>query len=282
MIEKRFFKVPFRDKYPDFNQVKIIISEIISFFYALTGYSVMIEKAYLSFPSFTGQEPLYLSGSNFIGKGVQNKDILICYNSDHLFDKDQEPIFPIDSIHTYFCMENEKKDVFKKFNLYDIIANKEDKFLGLFRVVEKLAYTESLYVEGELLNTPLENLKRDLITKGVKASIAKKLIGRFSKVNTQKINAESAILKFLKSLGEETYKEIKHLEVEIPKLVKLRNEMTHCKPYSLKENEIERFTLILNYLCTLLLWREIGLSEHQSFRKFHKYMRFRDIRNREK
>jgi hypothetical protein len=97
-------------------------------------------------------------------------------------------------------------------------------------------------------------------------------------VNKQKINAESAIFQFLRSLKEETYNDICHLEKEIQKIISLRNDITHCKPYTLVENEIEKFLLILNYICILLLWREIGLSEHKSYRNLHNYLRFRTIR----
>ena len=270
--------VNFRGSYPDFTGVKNIIKQIISLFYVLTGQSIHIEKAYLCFPSHTKQVPLYLTGSSMSGNEIENKNMLLCYNSDHLFDKEHEPVFPVESFRTFFLLEESKKDVFKKFSTYDQMKNKEEKFISLFRIVENLVFVESVYVEEELLSSSLEILKRDLTNQGVKAGIVKKLFGRFLNVNKQKINAESAIIKFLESLEKEIYSDLTHLKNCLPKIVKLRNDITHCNPYTLVENEIEKYILILNYLCILLLWREIGLSDHYAFNNLHKYYRYRYIR----
>jgi len=276
-----YLNVNFRSIFPDFTQIKQIISEIISLFYALTGKPVLIEKAFLCFPGHTKKVPFYLSGSNLHGKDVKNKDMLLCYSSDHLFNKEKEPAFPIETFHNYFCLENWKKDVFRKFYIYDTIHNKEERFIGLFRIVEKLSYIQSVYVEKEVLRNGLETMRGELINKGVKAKTANKLIERFFQVNNQKINAESAIFQFLRSLEKETYNDIKHLEKEIQKIITLRNAITHCKPYTLVENEIERYILVLNYICILLLWREIGLSKHKAFKTLHYLYGYRNLEKKE-
>ncbi|MCB0749516.1 MAG: hypothetical protein KDC90_18805, partial [Ignavibacteriae bacterium] len=127
--------VDFRGHYPDFTGVKNIIKQITSIFYVLTGQSILIEKAYLCFPRHTKPVPLYLTGSSRFGNEIENKDMLLCYNSDHLFDKEHEPVFPVESFRTFFLLEESKKDVFKKFSIYDQINNKEEKFISLFRIV---------------------------------------------------------------------------------------------------------------------------------------------------
>jgi hypothetical protein len=270
--------VNFRSSYPNFNRIKQIVSEIISLFYVLTGQPVMIEKAFLTFPSFSGDAPFYLSGSEINGKNIESRDILFPYNTDHLFEKNLEEIFPTDSFRIFFSLDDAKKDTFRKFSIYDKIANKEEKFLGLFRIVEKLSYIESSYVDNSILDTLLEKLQIDLLQSGVKNKHAKKLTERFKQVNSQKINAESAILRFTRSLDSNMYNDIKILEQDIRSIVKIRNDITHCRPYSFKENEIEKFILILNYLSTIFLWHEIGLSKHSSFRELIKYLRYRGIR----
>ena len=270
--------VNFKGSYPDFTGIKNIIKQITSIFYVLTGQPILIEKAFLCFPDHTKQVPLYLTGSSMSVNKIENKDMLLSYNSDHLFEKEYESVFPVESFRTFFLLDERKKDIFYNFSTYAQILNKEEKFIGLFRVVENLVYVESLYVEEELLSSSLEILKNELTDKGVKARIVKKLLGRFLNVNKQKINAESAINKFLESLEEEIYRDISHIKNDLPKIVKLRNDITHCNSYTLVENEIEKYILILNYLCTLLLWREIDLSNHRSFNNLHKYQIYRNIK----
>ena len=84
-------------------------------------------------------------------------------------------------------------------------------------------------------------------------------------MNHQKINVESAIVHFMRGI-DDIHEKISHLEKDIIRIVKLRNDIAHCEPYSLQEKEFERFNLILNYLCYLLLWREMGLSSHSKYR----------------
>lgn len=272
--------INFKSPYPDFTSIKKVIKQIKSLFYVLIGQPILIEKAFLCFPSHRRQVPLYLSESSTYGKESENKGMLLKYNSGHLLEKEYEPVFPVESFRNFFLLNENKKDLFSKFSTYDQIQNTEEKFLGLFRVVENFVYVESLYVEEELLRNSLETLKNELIDNGVKSKTAKGLLGRFLNVNKQRINAESAIDKFLKSLDEDIYNDISHLKSDITKIVKLRNDITHCNQYTLEENEIEKYIIILNYLCTLLLWREIGLSHHCSFRNLHKYQRYRIIKEK--
>ena len=60
------------------------------------------------------------------------------------------------------------------------------RFLGLFRIIERLTHIEDYYVETSILDPMLEDLKRRLLEKDVKNKYAKKLTGRFKNVNLQK------------------------------------------------------------------------------------------------
>jgi len=255
----------FRRKYPCFNEIKQIVTDILSLFYALTGQPVIIEKAFLTSSRGSRGLPCYFSGSTSIESEITNEEILVPFNTHSHFHKEREQIFPLEIFKKYFNLNEKVRDIYRKFNLYDNMHNVEEKFLGLFRIVERLTYIESSYVDDSILEPLLDELKERLTNTGVKNKYAKKLTDRFRAINRQKINTESAILSFMKSLSGDIYERISHLEKDIIRIVKLRNDITHCKPYSLREKEFERFNLILNYLCYLLLWREIGLDTHNRY-----------------
>ena len=254
-----YLAVYFRKKYPFFREIKQITTDILSLFYVLTGQPVVIEKAFLSYSRGTRALPYYFSESPTIENDIRNKDILRPYNTNSPFYKDNEEIFPVEIFEKYFNLSDKARDLYRKFCIYDNMDSAEEKFLGLFGIVERLSYIESSYVDDSILEPLLDELKEQLKNACVKNKYAKGLTDRFRRVNHQKINVESAILHFIRGLGD-IHEKISHLENDIIRIVKLRNDIAHCKPYSLQEKEFERFNLILNYLCYLLLWREIGLS----------------------
>ena len=260
-----YLAVYFRKKYPCFNEIKQITTEILSLFYVLTGQPVVIEKAFLSSSRGTHELPYYFSESPTMENEIRNKDILVPFNTNSPFHKEEEEIFPVEIFKKYFNLNDKGRDIYRKFYIYDNMNNVEEKFLGLFRIVERLSYIESSYVDDSILEPLLDKLREQLTNASVKNKYAKKLTERFRKVNRQKIPAQSAILGFMRSLSDDIYERISHLEKDIIRIVELRNDITHCKSYSLREKEFERFNLILNYLCYLLLWREIGLSSHSKY-----------------
>ena len=73
--------VSFKKEYPTIHKIKEITSEIFSLFYALTGFSIVIEKAYLSFPGNTNAFPYYISDSSAEQTEIENSNILMPYNS---------------------------------------------------------------------------------------------------------------------------------------------------------------------------------------------------------
>ena len=274
-----YLLLSFGKDYPEIGTVNQIVSDLFSFFYSLTGYHISIERAFVSFPSQTSFFPYYNYEAAPIDGDLKNYNILMPYSSDSPFYKENEVEFPIECFRNYFNLSCESKDIFNKFSIYSKLQNLEEKFLGYFRVVERLTHKNDFYVEPSLLDPMIDGLRSQLIENKIKGKNAKNLTHRFKKVNLQKINSESAIIAFMKSLDKSVYEKVYHISEDIPKIVRLRNDITHCNSYYYEQEVLEYYVLVLDYFAHILLWREIGLSNHPEYnaliqnRKFMKLHR---------
>jgi hypothetical protein len=260
-----YLLLSFRNSYPEISTVNQIVSDLFSFFHSLTGYHISIERAFVSFPSQTSFFPYYNYESVPVDDDLNNYKILMPYSSDSPFYKDKEVEFPIDCFSNYFNLPHESKDIFKKFGIYSKLKNLEEKFLGFYRVVERLTHKTEFYVEPSLLDPMIDDLRTQLVENNIKRKNAKNLTDRFKKLNSQKINSESAIIAFMKSLDKSINEKICHIYEVIPKIVSLRNDITHCNPYYYEQEVIEYYILVLEFFSHILLWREIGLSNHPGY-----------------
>lgn len=224
---------------------------------------------------------LFLGGDfklNFIKLGVEfNNDFSLYFPTNFKKLSSNTSILPLAHNHmhsnslfepldlsciaNYYMLSEENKDIFAKFLRYKRLNSIEEKFLGYFRLLEKLSYQEQCYVDSEELELLLAKSKRYLVRK-LKTNIKNinSLSGRIISLNKSKYNTESCIRKFYDSLTV-GFKEGLDFDIkDLNKVTKLRNDITHANYYVHDEEKLYKYTCLVHALLYMGLIKEIGLS----------------------
>jgi hypothetical protein len=136
----------------------------------------------------------------------------------------------------------------------------EEKFLGFFRLLEKLAYKTQSYVdENELKNLLKEHrvyLKNRL---GCETKVIKDLSSRVEGANRMKYNTLKCLLDFYDSIPKEITDTFYLKRDDMDKIIKLRNDITHANHYSIENRELYQYTKLINILLFLAFIKELGI-----------------------
>jgi hypothetical protein len=175
------------------------------------------------------------------------------------------PELPIECIRAYYNLSEADKLIFTKYLRYKRMKSDEEKFLGYFRLLEKLTHKTSSYVDQLSLGEILNNAKSYLLhrLKGTKKDI-NSLIERVKGINQHKYNSEKCIGDFYNSLPSKLKKNISYKKDDLIKICSLRNNITHANDYIVSEEDLAMYTSFINVLLYLALLKKIGIPPEVS------------------
>lgn len=266
----------------NFFNAKKIVKDFFYIFYLILGYQIKLDKiifdtdginclenkidAYYYFPILSKQAEKLIKKSDYV---------LYPFGKNLRFDTSGLPDFPLDSLSIYFNLNDYKKDLFRKFNFYSNLPyNSEEKFLGLFRLVEKLTLIQKPYFADNIICEIFKIVKLKLIENNCNKKDIRNFISKCCKENVSKYNTEACIIKFLKSIHIDLKKEIKFDNDTIQKMVKLRNDITHVNDYYIDEEILISYIFFLDFLTIYLLLKEIKVEEDKISKVLLRYKYF--------
>ncbi|WP_374254994.1 HEPN domain-containing protein [Acinetobacter brisouii] len=136
----------------------------------------------------------------------------------------------------------------------------EEKFLGYFRLLEKLTYKRKYYVDEAYLENLLKKTKSYLAKKlDVKTKIINDLNNRILQANGSKYNTAKCISDFYDLVPIEIQGQLSYKKADIPTICKLRNDITHANEYTLDDALLHNYTKFINALLFLALTQKIGI-----------------------
>lgn len=194
--------------------------------------------AYLYFPSFQSEEKF-----NFT---------LLPLGKDLIFKTQELSTIPLNFLNIYYNLTGEKIELFKRYLNYKRLTSIEDKFLGYFRLLEKLTFKKEPYVDKELLENLLDRSKSFIAKKlDTKCKTVKALNQRIIYMNQSKLNTEKCIGDFFNSIPEEILSTFTHSKTDLTKICKLRNDITHANDYIVSDSDLYNYTVFINSLLFL-------------------------------
>lgn len=170
------------------------------------------------------------------------------------------PEFPLDSFTEYFSLPVEEQRYFEKYLRYRQMTNPEERFLGFFRLLEKLCFQKDFFLdEGKLI--AFIDRARPFLGRhfGDKKNVNRLLKGVL-RLNSSKLNSAGFILKFLKMLPTHLLDGWIYAPSDIDAICKVRNDLTHANEFEPEEFEIERKAKFIEVLLIISLLRKIGVS----------------------
>lgn len=232
-----------------------------------------IKKMYALIAYFWGRDfpikHVFLSIPN-----VRGDSISVFYNTQGIYDLMDYPLIPLgfdtrdkyedyqgvplDFFCDYYNLSNGQIEFFTKYLRYKRLKSNEEKFLGYFRILEKLVHDTGTYVNSELLINLLKDSKDYFIEKlESNNKDIKKLIGRIIYANRSKYNTTTCISRFLELIPEELRSIMKYGENDIQKICDLRNDMTHANEYEVSEQELYSYTNFVHQLLVFALFNKL-------------------------
>ncbi|CNI56026.1 Uncharacterised protein [Yersinia rohdei] len=167
---------------------------------------------------------LYLAEKKDPNKFIIN-GMTLPYSSP--YRDDSEESFPELVWENYFNHNNyEIKELIKKYVTYSMIHNDEEKFLGYYRILEKITLINSSYVDEDKLSVLLTRSK-SLLSNQFPGVPLKAFLRAIKSANRKKHNTESCIQHFIRSLPESMIEKFKLKDINIREICESRNRIIH-------------------------------------------------------
>lgn len=174
------------------------------------------------------------------------------------------PPLPLTLFDNYYNLTEEEFTIFLRYHGYNRLKSNEEKFLGFFRLLEKLTYEQKSYVSDESLDSIINKSKKYLLNRlDGKSKDINTLLKRITRLNKSKYNTQTCIEIFYNSLPTEFTKKLPSPKEHLAKICKLRNDMTHANHFFITEQELSEYTLSIQILLYLALLEKIGVNPQQ-------------------
>lgn len=170
------------------------------------------------------------------------------------------PEFPLDSFTEYFCLAPKDQRYFEKYLKYRKLQNPEERFLGYFRLLEKLCFQKDFFLDESKLINLIDRAKPYLVRYFEDEKNVKRLLKGLPRLNSSKLNTAGCILRFLETLPTKLRDSWIFGPSDIDAICKVRNDLTHANEFEPEEFEMERKAKFIEVLLVISLLRTIGVA----------------------
>lgn len=176
------------------------------------------------------------------------------------FDPEINPL-PLSSFNSFYNLNSTDLSLFHRYIRYDRMKSTEEKFLGFFRLLEKITYQISPYINEKSLNNILERTKPYLHKRlEGKSQDIKAFLKRIPQLNNSKYNTHTCLSKFYDRLPSELTETLCFKKRDLHEICKLRNDVTHANYFIITDKQLFKFTLFIKVLLYLALLEKVGIN----------------------
>lgn len=169
------------------------------------------------------------------------------------------PPLPIESLSNYFALAKADRARFGKYLRYRHLENPEERFLGFFRLLEKLCFQKESYLPEEKLIIFLDRCKPLVVRYFDDEKNVERVFKRLVGWNNSKLDTAGCITRFMKRLPNDLCKRWAFGISDIVGICKLRNDLTHANEVEPEEYEVECKAKFIEALLVMQLLIAIGI-----------------------
>lgn len=271
--------VDFKEKM-DGRSIKQQFEKICTLFNFLVGRTLFIEEVQLV-PSrrlINNASMYYASGNK---KQIDNNQpILFPLGKDIRFNESSTPMLPLCLFENFYLLDDTEYGYFAKYLRYKSMSNPEDKFLGFFRLLEKLTFKAREFVDADQLDQLISRAKPYLYKKfGEKKDVDSFLRG-IPRHNRSKYNTEKCVQDFFRSIPETMTTNWKYKKNDIGGICKLRNDIVHANDYYISDTDLIERMYFIEILLIFSLSHKIGLCTEFCTEFVTRFEGYRNIQNK--
>jgi len=249
-----------------------VYNQLHNLFVFLTGDEINLSKIELSYRQSMSNIHnsiawLYYPTEKF-PKRYNNASVLFPRNTSLRHQFIESPELPHDVFNLYFNSQIDERThtswYIEHYNIYRRRAAIEERFLGYYRLLEKLCALKSSYADPETLELLLKKARAFLKKRlSLNSKNVDGLIGKIKIANQQKYNSEKQILEFYRSLPQECIDGWRVKQEDIETVVNLRNDITHANEHDTDNETLEEYTKFVEVLLIFALSEKLGVNfEH--------------------
>lgn len=138
------------------------------------------------------------------------------------------PIFPLDCLSNYYGFADDELDVWRRYLKYRKMSSSEERFLGYFRLLERLCFKRKPYLDEEKLASLLSRSKKFLIKYFGNKSDVDSFLRGMSRYNGSKYNTSKCIKDFYKEIPVECTGKWNTGRGDIDAVCDMRNNIAHA------------------------------------------------------
>ena len=201
-----------------------------------------------------------------LGRNAEHgyRPILISFNTFSAPELETTAVSWEKIFHSYFRLAEDLRNLFHKYLTYRALDSIEERFLGFFRLLEKLTFQKATFVDPNQLAMLLKRVKPFLIRRfGNKDGVAS-LIRGISRLNESKYNTEKCVATLFHRLPQEMTSNWKLTTKELASVCKLRNDMVHANNHQVSEDELLSMMVFVELLLTAALAEQISIPAGES------------------
>lgn len=248
-----FFKDPksISELHFEFNKIYELVTFLVGSDFKIDMINIETRDNHFS------KSSVYFPTSN-IGKEVEYPLLPLNHNLIHSYDGLVE--LPLESFNNFYRLDNKTRILFTKYLRYKRMKSDEEKFLGFFRLLEKLTFKSQSYVDGDKLKEILEKSKSYLKNRfECKSKVIKDFSTRIERTNEMKYNTLKCLLDFYDILPKEITNKLLCQRVDLEKITALRNNITHANHYIIDDASLYKYTRFINSLLVLAFMSKLEI-----------------------
>lgn len=237
----------------NFNSPKNIIElqDEISKFYTLMSYLMGSDFKINTIQVHTEDSDIIQSSAffqtNFHTEEIQFPLLPLARNLSYSPYASEE--LPLNLFENYYNLSKEDQSLFEKYLRYKRMQSNEEKFLGYFRLLEKITKKSKLYVDEKELISLLKKSRSYLRHRFSRTNDEiKRFNSKIESANKQKYNTAKCIADFFEELPSTITDQLDFKKEDIESITKLRNDITHANFYIHDEVKLYKYTKFINTL----------------------------------
>ena len=243
------------------SQARIELEKIYNLFSLLVGGDFAPEKIeiYCTAPGLQKAGSFYMPVAH-LAKKDSRRAILFPLGKDLRFDQLGLPSFPLEAINAYFCMTVQDLEIWGKYSRYRKLENPEERFLGYFRLLERLCFKQKTFLDEPKLSALIIKAKPYMTKRfGDKKSVTSFLNG-IPRYNSSKYNTSKCIQDFYTSIPKELTSTWKLQKTDIDKICKIRNDISHANDFLVSDDFILECESFAHALLLISMLKKIGID----------------------
>lgn len=236
-----------------------VVGEINTLFSFLFGSNLDIDRINLTTPDGR-RSPLSLYSPRKQKEAVNGRYPFFPLGLNLRFDHLGLPSLPTELFSTYFGFFKNGRSIFDKYIKYRSLENPEERFLGFFRLLEKLCFQKESFLPEEMLTSFLDRARPLIVRHFDDKKNVQRFLERVPSWNNSKLNTAGCIARFLKTIPSDLKRKWVYGASDVNEICKLRNDLTHANEAEPKAEDIEKKAKFVEVLLVVRLLIEVGVS----------------------